>query len=156
MAIHSLTVYIDENYIHSENLHEAYQQHMHNHNYRGCLNQGFDLLIPDTLVSSGQTTLFVDHHVKCVLKSKGNHNDMNEPSAYYVYGSPGLLSTHLRLANSVEIMGSFDMCACNVVATFDVKPEAQAGNILAYPLCKLVRICAPDLKPIYVTIAPAC
>ena len=168
MATHyQLTLYVNPQ---KAALHEAYQAHVDQHNRKQENNplpdSGFDLLLPDAIEHNydDQTplpTLMVDHHVTAVLtrtnKTKSQKQPSQHASPFYLYPRSSLSKTRLRLANSVGIIDAG--YRGHLIAALDVLPSQNQEKehtltTLALQRQRLVQVCAPDLGPIHVTLAP--
>ena len=175
MIHHHLTVYVDPHYRSAEALHEAYRNHVRTHNKRrvdadhGHADSGFDLLAPTTIEhehaeTNNSSIIWLNHHVACVLHSRRqpdadadadastDADAPGQPSAYYLYPRSSLAKRRLRLANSVGVIDAG--YRGNLVAALDVLPGTARGATLALARDRLVQVCAPDLRPICVELAP--
>ena len=164
-----LTLYVDPQ---KPALHEAYQAHVDLHNRKQENNphpdSGFDLLLPEAIehdYADQKTlpTLMVDHHVTAVLTRTNAPSRKQTPtptspspspaSPFYLYPRSSLSKTRLRLANSVGIIDAG--YRGHLIAALDVLPAQTADvHTIALQRQRLVQVCAPDLGPIHVTLAP--
>ena len=126
------------------------------------MDAGFDILCPSkgfhclsNSVSGGPNK--IDFQVKCsaqLIKRNGHVN--GKYTGYYMYPRSSLSKTRLRLANSVGIIDSG--YRGNLIGMFDCFSAGKGSlceteyDYIVKPFEKLVQICAPDLRPIFVEL----
>ena len=128
------------------------------------MDAGFDILCPckgfhclSNSVSGGGGPNKIDFQVKCsaqLIKRNGHVN--GKYTGYYMYPRSSLSKTRLRLANSVGIIDSG--YRGNLIGMFDCFSAGKGSlceteyDYIVKPFEKLVQICAPDLRPIFVEL----
>ena len=128
------------------------------------MDAGFDILCPckgfhclSNSVSGGGGPNKIDFQVKCsaqLIKRNGHVN--GKYTGYYMYPRSSLSKTRLRLANSVGIIDSG--YRGNLIGMFDCFSAGKGSlceteyDYVVKPFEKLVQICAPDLRPIFVEL----
>ena len=128
------------------------------------MDAGFDILCPckgfhclSNSVSGGGGPNKIDFQVKCsaqLIKRTGHVN--GKYTGYYMYPRSSLSKTRLRLANSVGIIDSG--YRGNLIGMFDCFSAGKGSlceteyDYVVKPFEKLVQICAPDLRPIFVEL----
>jgi dUTP pyrophosphatase len=129
-------------WIEDEELKEFYKEAVKKHNSQNLEfpNAGFDLFCPENLQTINNSTFCLDTKIVCSMT-----NQQNEFLSYYLFPRSSIIKTPLRLSNSVGIIDSG--YRGNIKAVFDVKLDY---NIEKYS--RLVQICSPTLKKIYVRI----
>ena len=159
-----ISMNFDYLYIYTNNkiLKEHYMTHIENHNKlinTEYPNAGFDILTPHDNYNLNTNSFLLDTEIICSMKSFDNDN-----LSYYLYPRSSIIKTPLRLANSVGIIDSG--YRGNIKVCFDIiKKEdlylhelnikndiikEQDFKIIKYS--RLVQICSPTLKPLYVKI----
>ena len=120
-----------------------------------CLSKGFHCL--SNSVSGGPNK--IDFQVKCsaqLIKRNIGDNNSSKYTGYYMYPRSSLSKTRLRLANSVGIIDSG--YRGNLIGMFDCFSAGKGSlceteyDYVVKPFEKLVQICAPDLRPIFVEL----
>jgi dUTP pyrophosphatase len=127
------------------------------------MDAGFDILCPSkgfhclsNSVNGGGPNK-IDFQVKCsaqLIKRNGHVN--GKYTGYYMYPRSSLSKTKLRLANSIGIIDSG--YRGNLIGMFDCFSAGRQSlceteyDYVVKPLEKLVQICAPDLRPIFVEL----
>lgn len=137
-----LRIYIDKN---NSKLKEKYKNHIEQHN-SGIMNDrfpnsGFDLFVPsDVEIPGDSKSQMVSMGVKCEML-----NESNISMAYYMYPRSSFSKTPLMLGNHVGVIDSgyrgFLMGAFRNLSQTPYKVEEGV---------RLLQICEPSLKPIYV------
>ena len=129
------------------------------------MDAGFDILCPSkgfhclsNLVIGGPNK--IDFQVKCsaqLVKTDCNgQGSSSKYTGYYMYPRSSLSKTRLRLANSVGIIDSG--YRGNLIGMFDCFSAGKGSlceteyDYVVKPFEKLVQICAPDLRPIFVEL----
>jgi len=127
------------------------------------MDAGFDILCPSkgfhclSNLVSGVGPNKIDFQVKCsaqLIKRNGHVN--SKYTGYYMYPRSSLSKTRLRLANSVGIIDSG--YRGNLIGMFDCFSAGKGSlceteyDYVVKPFEKLVQICAPDLRPIFVEL----
>ena len=120
-----------------------------------CFSKGFNCL--SNSVSGGPNK--IDFQVKCsaqLIKRNIGDNNSSKYTGYYMYPRSSLSKTRLRLANSVGIIDSG--YRGNLIGMFDCFSAGKGSlceteyDYVVKPFEKLVQICAPDLRPIFVEL----
>jgi dUTP pyrophosphatase len=118
-------------------------------------SKGFHCL--SNLVSGGPNK--IDFQVKCsaqLIKRNIGDNNSSKYTGYYMYPRSSLSKTRLRLANSVGIIDSG--YRGNLIGMFDCFSAGKQSlceteyDYVVKPYEKLLQICAPDLRPIFVEL----
>jgi dUTP pyrophosphatase len=139
-------------YIEDPSLKLEYMEHVKNHNEKiknsKYPDAGFDLLTPESMIITSNITK-VNYKIRCSAKINENY------VSYYLYPRSSLgLKTCLRLANSAgiidsgyrnDLMSVFDSDLSVNFAATEPKNEIKQYS-------RLVQICAPDLRPIIVSL----
>ena len=126
------------------------------------MDAGFDILCPskgfNCLSNIGPNK--IDFQVKCsgqlVKTDCHGQGSSSKYTGYYMYPRSSLSKTRLRLANSVGIIDSG--YRGNLIGMFDCFSAGKGSlceteyDYVVKPLEKLVQICAPDLRPIFVEL----
>jgi dUTPase len=125
------------------------------------MDAGFDILCPckgfnclSNLVIGGPNK--IDFQVKCSGQLVKNSNVDGKYTSYYMYPRSSLSKTRLRLANSVGIIDSG--YRGNLIGMFDCFSAGKQSlceteyDYVVKPFEKLVQICAPNLRPIFVEL----
>ena len=128
------------------------------------MDAGFDILCPckgfhclSNSVSGGGGPNKIDFQVKCsaqLIKRNGHVN--GKYTGYYMYPRSSLSKTRLRLANSVGIIDSG--YRGNLIGMFDCFSAGKQSlceteyDYIVKPFEKLVQICAPNFRPIFVEL----
>lgn len=127
-------------------------------------NSGFDLYTPKNYTWADiATKRRVDLEVKCkmvtVMPRENNTTSSGEAdkyygymSGYYLYPRSSMSKSPLRLANSVGIIDSG--YRGNIMAAVDVclPPAAPVNAICVQKMERLVQLCAPDLRRIFLVV----
>jgi dUTP pyrophosphatase len=130
------------------------------------MDAGFDILCPSkgfhclsNSVSGVGGPNKIDFQVKCsgqLVKNGGVDGKTSKYTGYYMYPRSSLSKTRLRLANSVGIIDSG--YRGNLIGMFDCFSAGKQAlceteyDYVVKPFEKLVQICAPDLRPIFVEL----
>lgn len=134
-------------YVPRENpeLYDLYTEYVKKHNDEQCKNQffnsGFDLFIAKDETIESTVAVFVNQQVKAEMISCDG-----TAMSYYMYPRSSMSKTPLMLANHVGIIDSG--YRGNLICAL-----RNLGGETEYVLAKhtrLMQICAPTLKPIYV------
>ena len=123
------------------------------------MDAGFDIFTPSRGFNclSGCGPNKIDFQIKCsgqLIKRNGHVN--GKYTGYYMYPRSSISKTRLRLANSVGIIDSG--YRGNLIGMFDCFSAAKGSlceteyDYVVKPFEKLVQICAPDLRPIFVEL----
>jgi len=130
-------------------LKELYETHVSEHNKKllsdTYFNSGFDLFVPnESVVNGGSVSTMVSMKVKCEMQTvEGN------PLSYYMYPRSSISKTPLMLANHVGIIDSG--YRGELIGAF----RNLGGLDAPYTIpahTRLLQVCHPELKPIYVRI----
>lgn len=129
------------------------------------MDAGFDILCPckgfhclSNSVSGGCPNK-IDFQVKCsaqLVKNSDVDGKTSKYTGYYMYPRSSLSKTRLRLANSIGIIDSG--YRGNLIGMFDCFSVGKQSlceteyDYVVKPFEKLVQICAPDLRPIFVEL----
>ena len=127
------------------------------------MDAGFDIFCPSkgfhclsNLVSGGGSPNKIDFQVKCSCQLVNSNKSTKQYTGYYMYPRSSLSKTRLRLANSVGIIDSG--YRGNLIGMFDCFSAGKGSlceteyDYIVKPFEKLVQICAPDLRPIFVEL----
>lgn len=126
-------------------LKDKYKNHIEQHNYAimndPYPNSGFDLFVPNEADILGDSkSKLVSMGVKCEML-----NESNYPIGYYMYPRSSFSKTPLMLGNHVGIIDSgyrgFLMGAFRNLSQVSYRIEEGV---------RLLQICEPSLKPVYV------
>lgn len=122
-----------------------------------CFSKGFNCL-SNSVTGGGPNK--IDFQVKCsaqLVKTDCNgQGSSSKYTGYYMYPRSSLSKTRLRLANSVGIIDSG--YRGNLIGMFDCFSAGKQSlceteyDYVVKPFEKLVQICAPDLRPIFVEL----
>ena len=127
------------------------------------MDAGFDILTPSkgfnclsNSVNGGANK--IDFQVKCSAQLVKNDccGTTTRYTGYYMYPRSSLSKTRLRLANSVGIIDSG--YRGNLIGMFDCFSAGKQSlceteyDYVVKPYEKLLQICAPDLRPIFVEL----
>lgn len=132
---------------------DEYQKHIQKHNQQilhdAYPNSGFDLFVPQNTTFPGQThqPLFVSSGIKAEMRIYDtNKNDWGS-TGYYMYPRSSISKTPLMLANHTGIIDS-GYRGYLIGAFRNLSNENYEVPVMT----RLLQICAPDLRPIYVQI----
>ena len=98
MTKYTLTIYVDD-----EELYDKYSEAAKKQDEnikKEFPDSGFDMYVPETIISKPQQIVKVVSNVVCDMRKKG------KPSGFYVYPRSSISKTPLRLANQVGIIDS--------------------------------------------------
>ena len=109
-------------------------------------DSGFDILMPSYVELYSNESVLIDLKIKGVMKKITNNVEV--PSAYYVYPRSSISKTAMRLANNVGIIDSG--YRGNLKAAFDVLPSKEVKEQTILAKQRLLQICSPTLEPFYV------
>ena len=151
-----------EIYIHDEELKNFYKNKIVEHNQKIIDNKypdaGFDLYVPEkyTFEMLGRNCMKkLDMGVKCAMKEKVKDLDIGNTwirnISYYLYPRSSIIKTPLRLANSVGIIDSG--YRGNIIGAFDCFPIDSVFYVEKHT--RLLQICSPTLKPLFVKLINA-
>ena len=153
-----LMLYVDDTFEYAAHLKQIYIQAIEDHNSKLVNNRypdaGFDLFLPLELNPEKGKVNMVDLKVKTSMCILGDDGNRCIPLSYYMYPRSSMSKTPLRMANSVGIIDSGYRGTLKV--PLDYMPELNVESCApndAYTCQKhtrLVQICSPDLKPIFV------
>ncbi len=127
--------YINRIKIHNSNI----DQNIYN-------DSGFDILMPSNTELYSNESVIIDLKIKGVMKKIINNVEF--PSAYYVYPRSSISKTAIRLSNNVGIIDSG--YRGNLKAAFDVLPSSDVKEKTIMVKQRLLQICSPTLEPFYV------
>ena len=131
-------------------LRNEYMNRITNHNNKIRENKysdsGFDILMPSNIELYSNESVLIDLKIKGVMKKIINNIEV--PSAYYVYPRSSISKTAMRLANNVGIIDSG--YRGNLKAAFDVLPSKDVKEQTILAKQRLLQICSPTLEPFYV------
>lgn len=131
-------------------LRNEYMNRITNHNNKINENKysdsGFDILMPSYIELYSNESVLIDLKIKGVMKKIINNIEV--PSAYYVYPRSSISKTAMRLANNVGIIDSG--YRGNLKAAFDVLPSKDVKEQTILAKQRLLQICSPTLEPFYV------
>jgi len=125
------------------------------------MDAGFDILCPSKGFHCLSNLVIgfpnkIDFQVKCSGQLVKNSNVDGKYTGYYMYPRSSLSKTRLRLANSIGIIDSG--YRGNLIGMFDCFSAGKQSlceteyDYVVKPFEKLVQICAPDLRPIFVEL----
>ena len=100
-------------------------------------DSGFDILMPSYVELYSNESVLIDLKIKGVMKKITNNVEV--PSAYYVYPRSSISKTAMRLANNVGIIDSG--YRGNLKAAMD----CWSDKYTVAKHARLVQICAPNL-----------
>ena len=148
-AYAKLYISINEN---DRNLHEMYTKSIENHNNtvlnNPYPNAGFDMFFPEECVFDWKNPKFVSMGIKCEMSIFDNSTGNWKPTGYYSYPRSSISKTPLMLANSVGIIDSG--YRGQLIGAFRNVGSSEPYTVDKYS--RLLQICAPDLRPIYVEL----
>ena len=128
---------------------QTYLEKVEAHNQDLTLNShmdsGFDVYVEKDQSMECHKVNKVNFNIKCEMLKKGNNGNW-EPSAFYMYPRSSISKTKFRLANSVGIIDSG--YRGNIIGAF--RNLVEKYTVQKYT--RLLQICAPDLRPLYVEI----
>lgn len=146
----TLYLYVDKT---NEELYEAYQKHVEEHNYKISNSlypdSGFDLLVPEsqTIQHYPTTSYFLDFKIKTEMRFKMNENSPELPSAFQIYLRSSVSKTPLMLSNHVGVIDSG--------YRGNIKGAFRCVGVDCYYLQKfqkIIQICHPFLCKIRVVL----
>ena len=133
---------------------DKYKDHINNHNNININtyypNAGFDVFFPNevTISNSGKSQ-FVKMNIVCEMRIYNETKNDWVPVSYYSYPRSSIAKTPLMLANSVGIIDSG--YRGQLIGAFrNIDTNAEPYTVEKYN--RLLQICAPDLRPIYVVL----
>ena len=156
MTKYTLTIYVDD-----EELYDKYNEAVkkQDENIKNKFyDSGFDMYVPETIISKPGQIVKVVSNVVCDMRKKG------KPSGFYVYPRSSISKTPLRLANQVGIIdsgyrgpliGVFDNINGAPECIPDYKNKCLIYEDNLYRIEKhtrLLQICTPDLSEFKVTV----
>ena len=156
MIKYTLTIYVDD-----EELYDKYSEAAKKQDEnikKEFPDSGFDMYVPETIISKPQQIVKVVSNVVCDMRKKG------KPSGFYVYPRSSISKTPLRLANQVGIIdsgyrgpliGVFDNICGNAECVPDYKNKCLIYEDNTYRIEKhtrLLQICTPDLSEFKVKV----
>ena len=163
-----LMLYVDDTFEHAAHLKQKYLTAIEAHNSALVNNNypdaGFDLFLPLELTPEKGKVNMVDLKVKTSMCILGDDGNRCIPLSYYMYPRSSMSKTPLRMANSVGIIDSgyrgtlkvpldympeLNVETTNVNSTLDAE-EPREPSYTCQKHTRLVQICSPDLKPIFV------
>lgn len=134
------------------NLHDKYIEQIQTHNKSlvntQYPNAGFDLFFAREVVVKNSDTEFVEMNVICEMHIFDENKERWFPVSYYSYPRSSISKTPLMLANSAGIIDSG--YRGQLIGAFRNIASPQPYTIEKYS--RLLQICAPDLRPIYVEL----
>ena len=139
------------------NLHDKYTEQIQKHNATTLNsdypNAGFDVYFPRDVNVHTNKSEFVKMNIICEMHIFNERKERWEPVSYYSYPRSSISKTPLMLANSVgiidsgyrgELIGAFRNIGSSEHYTVDYYTVEKYSRLL--------QICAPDLRPIYVEL----
>jgi dUTP pyrophosphatase len=125
---------------------EIYKTHIHEHNNKimseKYFNSGFDLFVPKDVILNGTKSTMVSMEVKCEMQTLDG-----KPLSYYMYPRSSISKTPLMLANHVGIIDSG--YRGELIGAFR-NLDSESYTIQKHN--RLLQVCHPELKPIYVRL----
>jgi dUTP pyrophosphatase len=133
-------------------LHDKYTEQIQNHN-ESILNSqypnsGFDVYFPQEVTIDSYKSQFVKMNIICEMHIFDEKKEIWFPVSYYSYPRSSISKTPLMLANSAGIIDSG--YRGQLIGAFRNIASSQPYTIEKYS--RLLQICAPDLRPIYVEL----
>ena len=148
-----LQLYVDDTFEHAAHLKQKYIEAIEAHNSALVNNRypdaGFDLFVPTEFRPNYGEMNMLDLKVKTSMCILGDDGDRCIPLSYYMYPRSSLSKTKLRMANSVGIIDSGYRGTLKVPLDYPVEKEGAEFYCIEKH-SRLVQICSPDLKPIFV------
>jgi len=124
---------------------------------RNSGDSGFDLFIPETIITGTRIRFNIDFRVKCAMYKLGDtpienaleQRDTLTPQAFYLYSRSSISKTNYRLSNSVGIIDN--QYRGNIGAYFDSVEFLNADNAeILNEKTRLVQLCHPTLEPFHI------
>ena len=111
---------------------------------------GFDLICPEKIPISPNTSDKVNLNVKCAMykESSDDYAIYKHYISYYMYPRSSISKTTLRLANSTGIIDSG--YRGNLCAVLDNISQHAPSGVDKYQ--RLLQICSPTLEPLFVKV----
>ena len=156
MTKYELTIYVSD-----EELYDKYSEAAKKQDEnikKEFYDSGFDMYVPETIISKPAQVVKVVSNVVCDMRRKG------KPCGFYVYPRSSISKTPLRLANQVGIIdsgyrgpliGAFDNISKGTECVSDYKNKCLVIDNNTYTIEKhtrLLQICTPDLSKFKVNI----
>jgi dUTP pyrophosphatase len=149
-----LMLYVDDTFEHAAHLKQKYLAAIEAHNSALVNNNypdaGFDLFVPMELNPDEGQVNMVDLKVKTSMCILGDDGNRCIPLSYYLYPRSSMSKTPLRMANSVGIIDSGYRGTLKVPLDYIPRLMPEGENYICQKHTRLVQICSPDLKPIFV------
>jgi len=134
------------------NLHDKYIEQIQKHNTATFNNEypnaGFDVYFPRDANIHNNESEFVKMNIICEMHIFNEKIERWEPVSYYSYPRSSISKTPLMLANSVGIIDSG--YRGELIGAFRNIGSSESYTVDKYS--RLLQICAPDLRPIYVEL----
>jgi len=133
-------------------LHDKYTEQIQTHN-ESILNSqypnaGFDVYFPQEATIDNSNSQFVKMNIICEMRIFDENKQRWTPVSYYSYPRSSISKTPLMLANSVGIIDSG--YRGQLIGAFRNIGSSEPYIVDKYS--RLLQICAPDLRPIYVEL----
>lgn len=149
-----LMLYVDDTFEYAAHLKQKYLAAIEAHNSALVNNNypdaGFDLFVPMELNPDEGQVNMVDLKVKTSMCILGDDGNRCIPLSYYLYPRSSMSKTPLRMANSVGIIDSGYRGTLKVPLDYIPSLMPEGENYICQKHTRLVQICSPDLKPIFV------
>ena len=134
-------------------LHDKYTEQIQKHNETTLNNPypnaGFDVYFThDVTIEPNSKSEFVKMNIICEMHIFNEKKERWEPVSYYSYPRSSISKTPLMLANSVGIIDSG--YRGQLIGAFRNIGSSEPYTVEKYS--RLLQICAPDLRPIYVEL----
>ena len=146
MTKYELTIYVSD-----EELYDKYSEAAKKQDEnikKDFYDSGFDMYVPETIISKPSQVVKVVSNVVCDMRRKG------KPCGFYVYPRSSISKTPLRLANSVGIIdsGYRGSLIAKLNNTGYYKDGFKNKDFQTKDGDKYVQICMPDLSPFTITL----
>ena len=149
-----LQLYVDDTFEHAAHLKQKYIEAIEAHNTALVNNRypdaGFDLFVPIEFRPNYGEMNMLDLKVKTSMCILGDDGNRCIPLSYYMYPRSSLSKTKLRMANSVGIIDSGYRGTLKVPLDYPFQNKRNPEFYSIEKHTRLVQICSPDLKPIFV------
>ena len=134
-------------------LHDKYTEQIQKHNETTLNNPypnaGFDVYFTrDVTIEPNSKSEFVKMNIICEMHIFNEKKEHWEPVSYYSYPRSSISKTPLMLSNSVGIIDSG--YRGQLIGAFRNIGSSEPYTVEKYS--RLLQICAPDLRPIYVEL----
>tara|TARA_B100001287_G_C22686338_1_gene533912 strand:- start:8075 stop:8593 length:519 start_codon:yes stop_codon:yes gene_type:complete len=134
-------------------IHDKYTEQIQKHNETTLNSQypnaGFDVYFTrDVTIAPDNKAEFVKMNIICEMHIFNEKKERWEPVSYYSYPRSSISKTPLLLANSVGIIDSG--YRGELIGAFRNIGSSEPYIVEKYS--RLLQICAPDLRPIYVEL----